>query len=222
MVLTTVAGSPPCACGLSYVAGLEEDEARHALFHAEYAEGPVLSGLRQLRAGRDVAGFALHVVGEITPADVRERLAHVAMVASREIKAKAGYYGDILSGEVLYLLAEGERAIAMALTALDTGFFWRLTWAGDEAPRLELLDPPIDRQHRRKVARVWVAANHRGKGLGAALVHAVADHHGIALTELGWELPFTGAGAGLVRDLNIDVCLGSGDRFSLHEALGCD
>lgn len=188
--------------------------------HSEYAEGPLLPDVAQLAPVSTVRRLALHLVDGRVPLEARRRLAKVAMVASREIDAPAGFYGDILGSERLFVLSAAHRAVGMALTDAGEHFF-RLGWRDAHSFALKQLDPPHLEAPRTKIARVWLAANYRHRGLALEMLRAIAAYDGLAVQDLGWELPFTDAGSALVRRICPDVVLGSaGDGHTMAIALG--
>lgn len=211
--------TPTCACGLTYVKGLPEDEARHALEHSEYADGPVVLDVESLRSFALVGRYAIRRIDEGSPVDVRRRLAKAARVASREIHAKSGYDGDVVGNVRLFVLSDVDHIIGMVLTDRDR-YFWRLGWAKQGSQDLIQLDPPQADIDSLKIARVWLAANYRGQGLALGMLRAIAALEEVCLQDLGWELPFTAAGAVLARAACPNVVLGAGDGFSLQETLG--
>lgn len=207
----------PCECGLDYVRGLDEDEKYHTKIHAEYARGPKIAVLGRLPSSRLVGGFTFHVIDGSVPFDTRRKLAHVAMVAHRSIPGPAGYDGTVTEDDQrLYVLAAKSHAVAMVLMALDS-YFWKLAWG----PRgsLELVEQQALSHRGPKVARVWVAANHRRKGLVISLILEAATHLGVDPQEFGWELPFTEGGSAVVRKFSPAAFLGCCDGFTLREVL---
>lgn len=164
----------PCECGLDYVRGLDEDEKYHAKIHAEYTRGPKMAVLGRLPSFGLVGDFTFHVIDGSVPFDTRRKLAHVAMVAHRSIPDPAGYDGTVTEDDQrLYVLATKSHAVAMALTALDS-YFWKLAWGPHGS--VELVEREALSRREPKVARVWVAANHRRKGLATSLILESARH----------------------------------------------
>ncbi len=121
--------NPTCECGLRYVRGLPEDEDYHAKIHKEYALGPVIPKVCTVPGITKVGNLAVHVVDASVPLDVRQDIAHVAMVAARSMpEYPSGYDGTITEDDPrLYVLATGDRTVGFVLTALDKSF-WRLSW----------------------------------------------------------------------------------------------
>jgi hypothetical protein len=113
-----------------------EDETTHGHWHDEYLNGPVLPALHGLTSVGTIATYPLILVNAHIPQDIRRQLSQVAYVAQREIQGPAGYDGTMAEGtERLFILANGDRAIAMVLTALDE-YYWRLTFSEDGAVKL--------------------------------------------------------------------------------------
>jgi hypothetical protein len=166
----------------------------------------------------EVGGFPLHVVDARTPFEVRHRLAHVAIVAHRTMTDyPAGYDGTLTEDDQrLYLLADGTRAVAMVLTALDERF-WPLCWRPGGPP--ELVGSRAIMRTGPKVARVWVAKDYRGRGLATELTLEVLRQLPCAIEAIGWEMPFTPGGRALVRRLRETEFLGCGDPHSLQQVL---
>ncbi|HJW87149.1 MAG TPA: GNAT family N-acetyltransferase [Candidatus Brocadiaceae bacterium] len=165
-----------------------------------------------------VGNLAVHVVDASVPLDVRQDIAHVAMVAARSMpEYPSGYDGTITEDDPrLYVLATGDRTVGFVLTALDKSF-WRLSWKADST--IELLeDEPLRRQGL-KIGRVWIAANYRRKGLVTQLVEVAAQHLSVKVSNLGWELPFTASGCEFVRRISPHMFLGCGDQFALRKSL---
>lgn len=213
------ASSWRCACGLTFVRGSPDDEALHAREHEEFALGPLIPEVKSVATIDDVRGYGLHRIGSELAPGTRRRLSKVAMVACRTIPGPAGYDGDVVQGIKPFVLSHGDRVVGWVLGEHDR-YFHRLSWADAAGAKLRLLEPPNIELERFKIARVWLAANYRGSGLGSDLIRAVAAHEGCRLDELGWELPFTASGAALVRRASPDIVLGAaGDWDSVGQML---
>ncbi len=139
------------------------------------------------------------------------------MVAHRTIPGPAGYDGADTDYDLrLYLVADKSNAIAMILTSLES-YYWQLAWNPSGA--IELLANNALQRQGFKIARVWVAADYRRQGIMNWLVPVTANHLGVEIAQLGWELPFTDSGAALVRKVSPSTFLGSCDGFTLREVL---
>ncbi len=209
-----------CECGLSYVRGSEEDEKSHAKIHAEYARGPKIAALGHLPSLSAVGELTFHAIDSSIPFEIRRKLAHVAMVAHRSIRAPSGYDGTVTKEDDnrLYILARNSHAVAMAVTALDS-YFWKLAW-GPDGQSIEAVERKALLRIGPKVARVWVAANYRRKGLATSLIIKASEHLGVDPQTLGWELPFTESGSAVVRKFSPAAFLGCCDAFTLsHQVL---
>ena len=184
----------------------------------ECAVGPVIAKVRKAPVVGNFGNLTVHLVDASVPLQVRQAISHVAMVAQRSMSEyPAGYDGTVTEDDQrLYVLVDGDRVVAFALTALDERF-WRLSWATDGA--IDLFEDTALSRRGPKVGRVWVAASYRGKGLSVQLVEVAAGHLAVAPSELGWELPFTPAGRALVRHFCQSSFLGCGDVYSLTKAL---
>lgn len=208
-----------CDCGLSYVPGHPDDESHHVQIHAEYLSGPELPAVRQLSPCVTNGPLSIYVVDGTCPVTIRCALAHVAMVAHRSMPDyPAGYDGTVTEDDQrLYLAAAGVHIVAMALTALDDGF-WRFAWQADGSLTLMEPVPSIRRSH--KIARVWTAAAYRRRGLALWLIQTASRLLPCEIADLGWELPFTLGGARLVKRLCPEAFWGAAvDPFTLREAL---
>ena len=207
----------PCECGLHYVRGLAADEKYHAKIHSEYARGPKIAVLGRLPSLSLVGEFTFHAVDSSVPVDMRRKLARVAMVAYGSIPGPAGYYGIVTEDdEHLYILASKSHAIAMVITALDS-YFWKLAWGSHGS--IELVGREAISRRGPKIARVWVAANYRRKGLATSLIIEASNHLGVDSQMLGWELPFTEGGSAIVRKFSPVAFMGCCDGFTLREVL---
>jgi len=207
----------PCECGLDYVRGSAEDEKYHAKLHAEYAHGPKIAVLRLLPNLGLVGEFKFHAVDITVPFDIRQKLAYAAMVACRSIPGPAGYDGTVTGDDQrLYILSAKSNVVAMVITALDT-YFWKLAWGSNGS--VKLMEQEALLRTSPKVARIWVAANYRRKGLATSLIIETSKHLGVDTQMLGWELPFTESGSAVVRKFSPVAFLGSCDAFTLREVL---
>ena len=90
-------------------------------------------------------------------------------------------------------------------------------WTGDG--RLTVSGKAASLERRRTVARVWIAAAYRRRGLAAGLLKATARYFRVECAELGWELPLTESGALLLRSLLPENWFGRGDLSSLRQTL---
>ncbi len=199
-----------CECGCSYVAGLPDDEAAHELLHREYSCGPELADVKQLNPFTSVADYPVVVVDRAVSRDKRRRMAAVAYVAQRSTPAfPAGYDGSISPGdEKMFIVIDGIRAVAVALTALDD-VYWRFAWEDDGTARL--VDRAAVTHERPKIGRIWVAKRYRRKRIASRLAQAVCDHFHSGLADIGWELPMTMEGTNLLRQLVPGQWWGCGD-----------
>ena len=207
-----------CECGLNYVPGVPEDEKRHDKEHYEYLHGPYLPDLHAFAAIDSVREYPLVMVDATVQPSVRRRLSMVAYVAQRETPGyPAGYDGTISDGdERLFLATDGGHAIAMVLTALDEGY-WLFSWT--PGGTLELLDANPNLAPRQKIGRVWVAKAYRRCGVGSLMVRAVVAFLGYELPDIGWELPLTKDGTGILQRLVPSKWWGRGDGFALQRTL---
>lgn len=180
--------------------------------------GPIISELRGAKSIGTLNGLSVRLVDSSVPQPDRYKIAHVAMVAQRSMSDyPTGYDGTITEDDQqLYVLAEGERAVAFVLTAFDRRF-WRLAWRANGS--IELLDRKALLHRGRKVGRVWVASEQRRRGLSARLVKVAAEHLSVEVPELGWELPLSPPGAALVRHFLPTTFYGCGDLQSLRNAI---
>jgi hypothetical protein len=184
---------------LTFVRGSPDDEALHAHEHEEFALGPLIPEVKSVGTIGDVRGYGLHRIGSDLPLGTRRRL-------SKE-------------GIKPFVLSHRDRVVGWVLGEHDR-YFHRLSWADAAGAKLRLLEPRHIELERFKIARVWLAANYRGSGLGSDLIRAVAAHEGCRPDELGWELPFTASGAALVRRASPDIVLGAaGDWDSVEQML---
>jgi hypothetical protein len=201
---------------LSYVIGSPDDEAYHAKIHGEYQFGPEVTAVRAAPLIEARGDLTIRVVDGTVPLAVRRKFYDVALVACREIGGPAGYDGTVDEDEQrLFLAAQGNRVVAMVLTALDYRF-WALVWQPDGSI---VMRGQGSLHNSQRVARVWVAANHRRRGLGIEMVRIASRHLQCPIDQFGWELPLTAAGAQLVRRLLPTSFWGSGDQFALQETL---
>ncbi len=209
---------PTCAeCGFNYVVGSPDDEASHDRLHAEYQYGPEIAALEQIPPFQTLGVLTLHLVDQAIPQAVRRNFYNVALVACREIGGPAGFDGTVNEEEQrLFVAAEGRRAVGMVLTAADDRF-WPLAWKSDGSMELRGKMPSTHRGQ--KIARAWIAAEYRRRGLVFSMVRATIRLFACNSIDLGWELPFTESGARLVRRISPDVFWGCRDPFTLNEAL---
>lgn len=207
-----------CECGHSYIKGDPREEAAHGAIHDEYLRGPRVVELSALQPTEVVLGYPLRVVDDSIPLVVRRALAVTARVAQRSMPDyPTGYDGTITEDQqILFILADAERAIGLAITALDW-CSWRISWHPDGSPRLD--DQVMDPQRRITVCRVWVAKEYRRGGLASGLVKSVATHFNLESGELGWELPLTPSGLELLRAIAGDRWWGRGDGFALMDTV---
>lgn len=205
-----------CECGLTYVSGDQKDEDEHTRLHDEYLHGPVLPPLPGVGTSATIGTFPLFVIDGSVPAPLRRKLVDVVYVASPP-EFPTGYDGMVTEYQkTLFLVADGDRAVALAITALDD-YYWRLSWKRDGT--VELVSNHASSERRPKIARVWVAKDYRQHGIGSGLVKAIGEHLSCALPDIGWELPLTSDGAMLVQKLMPGHWWGSGDPFALQETL---
>ncbi|WP_433464105.1 hypothetical protein [Spirillospora sp. CA-128828] len=61
-----------------------------------------------------------------------------------------------------------------------------------------------DKTRRPSIDLIWVAAVHRGRGVGGALVQCLADDFGCPVSEVSWSTPVSAAGQRLARRLAPD------------------
>jgi len=184
----------------------------------ESSLGPVIPEMCALPIIGKIGQLSVYLVDSSVETDIRQNIAHVAMVAQRSMpKYPAGYDGSVTEDDQrLYILAAGERAVGFVLTALDERF-WRLSWKADGA--IELLGQEALLRRGPKVARVWVAGEYRRKRVSIELLQLSVQHWSVEVSALGWELPFTPSGAALVQRILPTLFLGCGDRYSLYHSL---
>ncbi len=184
----------------------------------ECACGPLIPDLLVAPTVAQLAEFSVRLVDRSVPQSSRYKIADVAMVAQRSMpRYPAGYDGTVTEDDQrLYVLAAEERAIAFVLTAFATRF-WRLSWRVDGT--IELLQNEALLHRGPKVGRVWVASEKRCRGFSARLIEVAAQHLGVEVPALGWELPFSPAGMALVRHLLPSTFYGCGDCYALRQAI---
>lgn len=207
-----------CECGLKYVPGEPDNDSLHAMWHDEYLNGPELFQLRALEAIDMVSGYQLFLVDANADQDIRSQLKHIAFVAQREMSDfPAGYDGTITEADQrLYIVADGDRGIAMVVTAKDE-YSWRLAFNSDST--VGLLNAKALFGKRQKITRIWVAKNYRRHGIGVSLVRAVAKSLKCELADIGWELPLSSNGKKLIQKLVPSQWWGCGDANALQETL---
>ena len=210
-----------CECGLTYMPGIPEDDERHAREHAEYLSGPALLEINQVNEVASVGQLSVHLLDGSYPLPLRRRLAYVAMVAHRCMSSyPTGYDGTVTEDDQrLYLVADRDNVVAMALTSLDERF-WKLAWGPKDS--FVLVDKSASLRRGHKIARLWTAASYRGKGIARSLALEVARLLPCELSMLGWELPFTAAGARMVQHFLPHSFWGCADRFTLRQVLRAD
>lgn len=96
-----------------------------------------------------------------------------------------------------YLLRFGAYVVGY-LVAADLAHHWR--W--DLDPDAEYTDE--DTRVRPSIDLIWVAAVHRGRGVGGAMVQALADDFGCSAADVSWSTPVSDAGQRLARRLTPD------------------
>lgn len=206
-----------CECGLGYVKGYPDDEKYHRRLHREYAQGPVIEVLSLTPALETHNNLTIHLVDSSVPIFNRRKIAHIAMVAQRSMPDyKTGYDGTVTEDDQrLYVVREKKRAVGFLLTANCHGF-WHLRWANE---KVELVSKQPLLETRPTIARVWIAANYRKKGLAKQLICCAALNLGIEENAFCWEMPFTAQGAALARSFYPYLFLGSCDNYTLHQLL---
>lgn len=211
--------SPPeCECGLSYVAGHPDDETAHSRIHDEYLNGPILSGIENQQSISVVRTLDVIRLDRTVPLEVRKRLARVSYVAHRSMPDyKIGYDGsDSEENPRLFIVRDGFRGVAMIMIA-DSNRCWRLRWLSQGKIALNTRDASTDL--RPVVWRVWVAKNYRRRGIASGLLRLIAAGENRDLSDFGWQLPLTVAGAHLVKTVVPGDWFGDGDPFDLREML---
>lgn len=166
----------------------------------ELAQGPLLPDLAYMPIVGMIDGATVRIVDASIPASIRYAIARVAYVAQRSIPSfKTGYDGTVTEDDQrLYILTSGTRATGLVLTALQDRV-WQVRWIEDGS-LVRISNEPLQiRVH--VVARVWVAADMRRRGLGRRLVDCALAHIGESPMNIGWVLPFTESGSALVKDM---------------------
>lgn len=206
-------------CGLKYVPSEPDNDILHAMQHDEYLNGPELFELRALEPIDMVSGYPLFLIDANVIPLFRRQLKHIAFVAQREMSDfPAGYDGSITEAdERLYIVADGDRGIAMVLTAIDE-YSCQLIFTKDGRVK-QPLNSIAQAVPRQKIARIWVAKAYRNRGMGAKLVMAVAKSLKSELADIGWELPPTTDGKKLIQKLLPSQWWGCGDAYALKETL---
>ena len=206
-----------CECGLTYVVGSPEDEDLHARIHAEYLRGPVIPVLKYLSRSETFGPLAVYFIDSTLPLPVRQNFRDVAVVWARAIPGPAGYDGTVDEHDQRVLVAaEGDRVVGAAVTAFDD-YAWPLRWTPEGS--IEMRDEKALTHRRCKVARVWTAGAYRRRGLALHLVQLASRLLSCGVGEMGWELPFTRSGEGLVKRLCPDAFWRGGDRYTLARGL---
>lgn len=113
-----------CECGLSYVPGHPEDEIKHEKWHSEYVNGPEIPVVKDLSSIATIDSLSVSIVDRRYPVETRRELAYVASIAKRSMPDyPSGYDGTVDEDDQrLYLVADGERIVAMVVTGLDDFF----------------------------------------------------------------------------------------------------
>lgn len=209
---------PCCACGFSYVAGIEEDERLHDRVHAEFLKGPVLPSLRRADYVGSVEAYTIVRVTDNSPREVRDDAAKLALVAHHSTpEYKAGYDGSATAGlQHVYVLLSDIHAIGFALVG-DTTRSWRLRW--QSANKAQLLSREADQQRRKLLARVWLAFEFRRRGVGYLFVHHIAAGEGTDAGHMTFQLPLSPDGIRLVQRLVPSEWFADGDAFELDGIL---
>ena len=182
----------------------------------ELAQGPVLPDLVHTPIAGTIDGAAVRLIDASVPASIRHAVARVAYVAQRSMPAfKTGYDGTITEDDQrLYVLTAGSRATGLVLTALQDRL-WRVEWTEDGS-LARASNAPLQ-MRAQVVARVWVATDVRGTGLGRKLLECALAHIGGSTTSIGWAFPFTESGAALVRAMCPTQLLICCDPFTLQQ-----
>jgi hypothetical protein len=168
------------------------------LLDEEFAHGPVIPELARTNIVGNIDNASVRLVNGSVPVLDRRAIARVAYAAQRSMPAyKTGYDGTVTEDDQrLYVLAMGNRAIGLVLTALQSRT-WRVKWAEGGSIHRES-EVPLDTRGP-VVARVWIASNKRQSGFGRNLTKIALSHLGVSASTVGWEFPFTDSGAALVR-----------------------
>lgn len=208
-----------CECGLSYVRGDPEDEARHNEMHVEYAPGPELPEIELRPVIGAVRSYDVVCVDRNTELPVRKKLAYIAYVAQRSTPDfPAGYDGTLsdTGDQRLYVVRNGPRGIGMALVA-STDRCWSLRWTPENKACLRSREENCEL--RPVIERLWLAAEYRRRGLARLLLDVISNDLARPLSDFGWQLPFTPRGAALVRLILPREWFGDGDAFALEPIL---
>lgn len=207
-----------CECGLTYAPGIPDDEVLHRHIHSEYATGPHVRELQHLAKVGLVENLTVKCVDSGTPSKVARKVAHVAMVAQREIPGMAGFYGDGSGDQRLYVLEEEDRCVGMVFVA-NAMAYWRLAWNDSRPGRIELVDRAAVVETLPVIARVWIAADYRSRGLARGLLLFAIANCAATTATVCWELPFTAGGEALVRSLLPKSFRGSCDAYQMGQVL---
>lgn len=200
----------------------ENDNLRVMQHDDEYLNGREMFELRALESVDMVSGYPLFLVDANVIPLFRCQFKHIAFVAQREMSDfPAGYDGSITEAdERLYIVADGDRGIAMALTAMDE-YSCQLVFTENGRVK-KALNSATQAVPRQKIARIWVAKAYRNRGIGASLVMAVTKSLKCELADLGWELPPTNDGKKLIQKLLPSQWWGCGDAYTLKETLDAE
>jgi len=208
-----------CVCGLDYVRGLEEDEVYHAEVHEEYAKGCLMPTVANLPADPVASpdGYRLVWINSTLRPDVRREAAQIAYVECRELNRPVCYDGSETHERPRRLVAlHGDRAVGFVMIG-DGVVHWRLRWRPDG---VEALSRDRIAGTNPGIGRVWIAANHRGRGLASAMIARVAKHTGVTASDFVWTIPLTAGGARLVRSMCPDFWLADGEWGDLFKLIG--
>ncbi|WP_030443113.1 hypothetical protein [Actinoplanes subtropicus] len=183
-----------CPCGFQNAFG-EFGVGRHEQQHQLWSIG--------LRLPKNISWGRGNVAVVTTQSSVawRRLAAKVAMAPKRENRYdftswEAGNRPEPSStNRRAYLLRSVEYVIGYLVAAdLDRHQRWNLDpdtpYTGDDTGTR----PSID--------LIWVAAIHRARGLGNALVHALAEDFGCPATDVSWSTPVSESGQRLARSLS--------------------
>jgi GNAT superfamily N-acetyltransferase len=190
-------------CGLTFALDVPADVRLHRRRHDSWRHGVrrrTLAGDPLVVGNALPDGYQLTVCGPQAPRRLQDFAVTVARLANRETRYDFGVYHprDRWSREqdVHGVLAwHGDRAIGFlrAERREDEAY---LVWTGDRPIPWRPARPP-----RWTIGFLWIHHAHRRRGLGRALVAAAAALAGIPVSEVGWNPPFTEAGAALARSL---------------------
>jgi GNAT superfamily N-acetyltransferase len=197
-----------CGCGADRLS-VEFDKRRHSYRHREWAKGILLART----VAPKTANGILHVTPE-TPIGERKLAYRMARVAQRTHKWDFATFPHptrlfVEGGPDAFLYLKDRHTIGYLVAVMSPA------WIPADPKRLprvlggHLWPRPAEGAEFRQepvrcVNEVFVAADHRGEGIGTALVRAALEAYGLEVGELAFGGPFTKAGLALARRFAVD------------------